>query len=124
MTRARLEHEGVGLLLGYLLGAVLGVIGVSLAPLLVILMPVLAVVVSVTGLREIPADTQRSAGGAGLLLGLGTVFTYGVANTFLACEGTDDFCGNANIVPLIALAGFTLACGVVLIVISIGRSRA
>ena len=124
MTRERQQDEGVALLLGLLLGAVLGVVGVSFAPPLVILMPVLAVVVSVTGLREIPADTQRSAGGAGLLLGIGAVLTYGVANTFLSCRGTDDFCGNANILALLALAASTVASGVVLSVVTFARSRA
>ena len=71
MTSERLQHDGVGLLLGFLLGAVLGVLGISFAPVLVILMPVLALALSATALRESPADMQRSAGGAGLLLGNG-----------------------------------------------------
>ena len=123
MTSERLQHAGVRLLLGFLLGAVLGVLGVSFAPVLVLLMPVLALVVSVMALRESPADIQRSAGGAGLLLGLGAVFAYGVGNTFLACRGTDDFCGNANIVPLLALAVLTLACGIALTALAFLRSR-
>ena len=123
MTSERLQHGAVSLLLGFLLGAVLGVLGVSFAPVVVVLMPVLALVVSVMALRESPSAIRRSAGGAGLLFGLGAVFAYGVGNTFLACQGTDDFCGNANILPLLALAVFTLACGIALTALTFLRSR-
>ena len=41
---------------------------------------------------------------AGVLLGSGGLFLFGALNTVAACQGTNDFCGNANVVPLFALA--------------------
>ena len=56
---------------------------------------------------------------AGFLIGSGALFLYGSWNTISACTETSDFCGNANVVPLLAAAigllavGFVVAAGAV-----------
>lgn len=50
---------------------------------------------------------------AGVLLGSGGVFLFGALNTIAACQRTDDFCGNANVVPLFALALGMIVLGIV-----------
>jgi hypothetical protein len=121
MISNRLRNEGGGFALGLLLGAVLGVTGVSLAPILIVVISV-PLFVSLSALRATPPDSRRSAAGAGVLVGVGAVFIDGAVNTFVACRATEDFCGDANPVPLLALALLTLACGVVVSVLTVKRA--
>lgn len=122
MGRELSRREGSGFVPGLLLGALLGVTVLSLVPIALAFIP-LALLVSAKGLREVPRDRRRSAAGAGILIGAGAVFTYGALNTFVACGTTEDFCGNANIVPLFAFALFTVTCGVVVSVLTFVRSN-
>ena len=48
---------------------------------------------------------------AGTLVGAGAILLYGAINTVAACINTDDFCGNANVWPLGALAVVTIGAG-------------
>ena len=76
MIGNRLRYEFGAFALGLLLGAVLGVTGVSLAPILIVVISV-PLFVSLSALRATPPDSRRSAAGAGVLLGVGAVFMDG-----------------------------------------------
>ena len=66
---------------------------------------IVAMVVAALGYGLWPSLSALRLGFAsGILVGLGGVFAYGAANTFLACAVTTDFCGGADIVPIAALA--------------------
>lgn len=93
----------VGVLIG-LLTAFLPVVGLPLA----IGTPV---VLSVRAFPAGPATRIYLAEVAGVLIGVGTIFLYGASNTIAACQQTDDFCGNANVLPLLGLALGMLALG-------------
>lgn len=72
--------------------------------------------------RLVDRDRSRMwAETGGVLLGSGGLFLFGAANTIVACEGTTDFCGNANVVPLLALAVAMIILGMI---ISAGTYRA
>ena len=63
--------------------------------------------------RLVRRETSRQlAEISGVLLGSGGIFLFGALNTVAACEGTDDFCGNANVVPLFALALGMIVLGI------------
>jgi hypothetical protein len=115
-TRSALASR---LLLGVATGLLLG--------LLMLLSPVIAVVAilavvggTVVSVRR--ADPLRAIQLAGTLIGAGALLVYGVINTVAACAGTDDFCGNANVWPLAALAVVTVGVGAVAAVVAVARS--
>ena len=116
-TRSELAPR---LLLGVATGLLLSLL-TSLSPVIAIV-AVLAVLVAVVigVLRRI--DTSRIIGLAGTLIGVGAVLVYGVVNTVTACFDTDDFCGNANVWPLGALAVVTVGVGAVAAAVAIIRS--
>jgi hypothetical protein len=122
MTTVLSRSAVFAFVIGLVIGLLLGLISVVLAPVALVLIP-LALAVSATGLREVPRENRRSAGGAGVLIGAGAVLMFGALNTFTACAGTDDFCGNANIAPLFALALFTLVCGVLVSILTVVVAR-
>jgi hypothetical protein len=68
------------------------------------------------------ADSSRLIQLAGTLVGVGAILVYGVVNTVTACLDTDDFCGNANIWPLGALAVVTVGAGTVAAAVALIRS--
>ena len=109
--------------LGFLAGLLAGAAG----GLLIDLMPVVGLGLLAVGgsaaLTSAKASTAARPRGlptaAGFLIGLGAIFLYGSWNTISACTRTDDFCGNANVVPLLTSAiallvvGFVMAAGAV-----------
>ena len=116
------QHGGSGFFAGTLIGLLLGLICVALMPIALALVP-LALLASAGALREVPLNRPLSAGIAGVLLGVGAVLMFGALNTFAACVGTEDFCGNTNIAPLFAFALITLTCGVLASILTVVRSN-
>lgn len=115
-------RRGSGIVPGLVIGVLLGLISMVLVAIALAVVP-LAMLASAKALREVPLDGPRSAGIAGVLVGAGAVFMFGALNTFAACAGTEDFCGNANIVPFLALALVTLTWGVVASILTVVRSN-
>ena len=107
-------------LLGVATGLLVGLL-TSLSPVIAvvaILMVLVAVVIGV--LRRV--DSSRIIQLAGTLIGVGALLVYGVVNTMTACFETDDFCGNANVWPLGALAVVTVGAGTVAAAVAVIRS--
>ena len=50
---------------------------------------------------------------AGATLGSGLAFLWMATTTIQSCSQTSDFCGNANVVPLVGLAVVALGTGLV-----------
>jgi hypothetical protein len=108
---------------GFLAGLLLGLAG----GLLTDLMPVVGLGLIVLGVITLLIRAKAVAGArprelataGGFLIGSGALFLYYSWNTISACANTDDFCGNANVVPLLAAAivllvvGFVMAGGAV-----------
>jgi hypothetical protein len=88
-----------GLAIGVASGVVAAVVPVYGLPLIILV-----------GIASL-AFKPRAPGVAGILIGAGSVFLYGVFNTWAACRQIDDFCGEANIQPLLILAVALLALG-------------
>jgi hypothetical protein len=104
------QRLGSNVLLGSSLGAVLAIVigvlpasGYVLAPVLLVALAAILV------LR--PIRYSRLAGFGGVLVGAGALFLYGVVNTVVACARTSDFCGQANVLPLFAVAVVMLGTG-------------
>jgi len=116
------QHPGHAFFVGLLIGLLLGLVSVVLLPIALAMVP-LGLLASARALREAPLDRPLSAGIAAFLLGVGAVLMFGALNTFVACAGTEDFCGNANIVPLFAFGLFTLTCGAVASILTLVRSN-
>ena len=109
---------GIGLVVG-LLAVIVPVMGFVL-----LVAGVVAALVSAWGDRA--TRTRGLSADAGFLVGLGGLFLLGSWNTISACEQTDDFCGDANVVPLLALAIALLLAGLVTAawaVLSVRRTR-
>lgn len=104
---------GVGLILGILLG-----LATSFFFLLVVVGPLLAVAISAASLREVPPNRQLSAFGAGVLVGMGTVYGLGAINTLIACQGSTEVCGGVSALPLAGVAIAVLTLGVMAAVIT------
>jgi predicted lysophospholipase L1 biosynthesis ABC-type transport system permease subunit len=100
-----------GLAIGLVSGIVAAVVPVYGFPIVVV-----AIVASL-------AFRPRAPGAAGILIGVGTVFLYGVVNTWAACRQTDDFCGGTNIQPLLIVAVAMLLLGTATAGLSAARSR-
>lgn len=112
MTEQHVIHQRVGsnVLLGGFLGALLAIVtavfpasGFLLAPALIVALAVILV--------SRPVQYGRLAIFGGALIGAGALYMYGVVNTVVACVGTSDFCGQANVLPLLALAVAMLGTG-------------
>jgi hypothetical protein len=84
---------------------------VAVPPVGVLLIVVGAIAAARSALSEPWKRMQLLSLGAGFLLGIGAVFLYGSWNVVSACSETRDFCGNANVVPLLTAAIFALALG-------------
>lgn len=116
------QHGGSGFLVGLVTGLLLGLISVILLPIALVMVPI-GLLASAMALREVPRDRSLSAGIAAFLLGVGAVLMFSALNTFVACAGTEDFCGNANIVALAAVGLVTLICGAWASILTIVRSN-
>jgi hypothetical protein len=99
--------------LGMFLGLTLGMFGLILP---VLGLPgLVAIVVAAVGYGLWPSLSSLRLGFAsGILVGLGGLFAYGAANTYLACAETTDFCGGADIVPIAALGALAMGAGAAL----------
>jgi len=84
----------------------------SLSPVVAIVVIVAVILGTVVGVGA-RADPSRTMQLAGTLVGAGGFLVYGVINTVASCINTDDFCGNANVWPLGALAVITIGAGAV-----------
>lgn len=60
---------------------------------------------------------------AGFLLGLGALLLYGSWNVFAACRETTDFCGNANVVPILTAGIVVVAAGCAAAIASVRWTR-
>lgn len=60
---------------------------------------------------------------SGIAAGFGAVWLYGTFNTYRACQPTADFCGDANIWPIAALAAGSLAFAAFSAAMAIRSSR-
>ena len=116
------QPGGFGFVVGLVVGLLLALVSLVLLPITLALVP-LGLLASAMALREVPLNRPVSAGSAAFLLGVGAVLMFGALNTVGACAGTEDFCGNANIVPLFAFALVTLTCGVFASILTIVRSN-
>ncbi len=104
------QHATVG---HYFVGMAAGV--------LLAVMTSLIPVVAILGIAALSATTwiavargrphMQVASLAGISLGAGIVLLYGAVSTVQSCSQTANFCGNANVVPLAALALGAVASG-------------
>ncbi len=108
------------LLLGVATGLLLGLL-TSLSPVIAVVAILAVLVAAVIGILR-RADSSRIIQLAGTLVGIGALLVYGVVNTVTACFDTDDFCGNANVWPLGALALVTVGVGAVAAAMAVIRS--
>ena len=108
-------------LLGVGAGVLLGLLTASLSPVIGIVVILVVLVGTVGGLRA-GADPSRMIL-AGTLVGAGAVLLVGAINTFVACSATIDFCGDANLWPLAALAAVTFGVGMVAAVVAFRTPR-
>ena len=116
-TRSQL---GSRLLLGVATGCLLGLL-TSLSPVIAVV-AILALLVGVVMSIVRRAESSRTIQFAGTLIGVGVVLVYGVINTTTACFDTDDFCGNANVWPLGALAVVTVGAGTIAAAVAVIRT--
>lgn len=109
-------------LLGFFLGALLAiVIGVYPASAWVLTPGLIVALTWILGRRPIRYASLAAFGG--VLLGGGVLFAYGVVNTVVACIGTVDFCGRADVLPLTLLAVGLLVSGALLTTSAARRAR-
>ena len=95
----------------------IGVAGGVLLALLMSLVPVAAVVaigvLVATTWIQLARRREQVAMLAGATLGSGLALLLMVTTTVQSCSQTSDFCGNANVVPLLAFAVIALGSGLV-----------
>lgn len=60
---------------------------------------------------------------AGTALGSGLALLWGVVRTVQSCSQTADFCGDANVWPLLALSVVAVLTGLAGATVSIARAR-
>lgn len=95
---------------GVALGALLGLITLVVPIASWLVVPVLlAAIAGILLSRPIRYDRLSTFGG--ILIGGGASWAYGVVNTVLACVGTSDFCGKADVMPMTIVAAALLAIG-------------
>jgi hypothetical protein len=101
---------GPRLVLGFATGLLLGLL-TSLSPLIAIVAILAVLVGTLVGVGQ-RQDSSRTLLMAGTLVGAGAVLLFGAINTVAACRETDDFCGNANVWPLLAFAMVSVGVGI------------
>lgn len=107
---------GLGCATGFLIAVL-----TSILPVATIALSLALTAMTLVALRR--RDTRRTAGLAGILVGLGTILFLGAANTVVSCSQTDNFCGNANVAPLFAYAAALIGIGLGAAVIVAKSSR-
>ena len=125
MTR-RTHSDGVRdlvprFILGVATGLLVGLL-IVLSPVVVIVALVGVLIATVGGIAQ-EHDRLRSMVLAGVLVGIGALLLYGAVSTIAACNGTEDFCGNANPWPLAVLALGTIGVGAIGAVVIAVRDR-
>ena len=108
------------LLIGVATGLLLGLL-TSLSPVIVVVAILALLVGTLIGVLR-RADPSGTIQLAGTLIGAGAFLVYGVVNTVGACIDTDDFCGNANVWPLGALAIVTVGIGTLAAAVAVLRN--
>lgn len=102
----------MGLVLGLTSGILavrIGILGGSLAALVIIVLSIM-----------VPPRFAALAGAAG---GIGAFWLYGTIDTAAKCQGTPDYCGNANLMPLLSVSLAALAVSMLAAVATIRRQR-
>lgn len=124
MTEHPTTRQSVGskVILGAFLGAVLAIVTVVFPASAYVLAPALILTLAAILLSR-PIRYSRVAVFGGVLFGAGALYLYGVVNTVVACAPTSDFCGQANVVPLFALAVAMLGTGGLVAVSANQRAR-
>lgn len=100
-----------------------GVLTVALPPVGVVMLVAGAVVAGRAIVTEPSKRTEVLVLSAGFLLGLGALLLYGSWNVISACQDTTDFCGNANVVPLLVAGIAAVAAGFLAAIGSIRAAR-
>ena len=108
--------------LGILLGALLA-FGTSLVFLMIIFGPLLGLGLTIGGLRSGLDGRSPANAGAGLLIGMGSVYLIEAVNTFNSCNGENDVCGDARALPFLGFAAVVLALGLLAVGITFARGR-
>jgi hypothetical protein len=96
----------IGIATGVLLSLLLAIS--PFAAVIAIVLVGLAVLIRLVGRKERGPTMVL----AGTLVGIGAVMAYGVAMTVQSCAQTDNFCGDANVWPLAALAAVSIGVGI------------
>lgn len=103
-----LGPSAVGIATGAALALFLEVVPVLGTPLLALVaVAALAIVARRRG------DPKSVALFAGMFVGAGLVFAYGLVSTVTACAGTPNFCGETPLLPIVVLAVVSFALGAV-----------
>jgi hypothetical protein len=118
MERTRHQQTFGELAVGIGAGLLLALL-TSLIPVVVIV--VLSTVAAATWIRLIRAG--RAAMLAGTMLSSGLVLSWGVVRIVQSCSQTADFCGNANVWPLLAFSVVGVLTGLAGATVSIVRAR-
>ena len=114
-----LGRFGVAIAVGVLLGVLIDLWPFAAFPLAALTVAALLVL---TLVRK-PLDEYRLSEVAGVMLGLGGLFLYGVTRGLVLCGQSADFCGNANLVPLASLTVGLLFFGTVAAAVAYARRR-
>lgn len=108
------------LAVGLAAGALLSLLA-SFMPILAIVGVGLAMVATWVGFFTRPT---RFPALAGATLGAGVVLLWGLVMTVQSCLQTSNFCGDANLTPLLAFAGVAAATGAIGSVVALMRGGA
>ena len=106
---------GVGIGAGVLLGLL-----TSLIPIVAIIGIGALVIATWIGLA---VRRRRMGLLAGATLGSGLFLLWGAYTTIQSCSQTSNFCGDANVLPLLAFAAAGVGTGVVASLVSLRRAR-
>jgi len=93
------------------MGFLLGLLTVSLMPVVGVVFVIGMLVATGASIVRKGRDDRATAYPSGALVGVGGLFLLGVINTTASCIDTADFCGQANLAPLLVLALAALGIG-------------
>jgi hypothetical protein len=102
-----LHRFGVAIGVGLLLAVLIDLWPAAGFPLALLTIAVLVL----KTLSRRPLDSYRLIEVAGVTLGVDALFLYGLARGLAVCGQSQDFCGNANLVPLAALTAALIGLG-------------
>lgn len=117
------EKPMVTFVKGYVGGVGAGILTVALPPIGVLMLGAGAVATARVALTDPGKRPHVLVLCGGFLLGLGALLLYGSWNVIAACRETTDFCGNANVVPLLTAGIVVVAAGCVAVVAAFRASR-